>query len=217
MESQHVQIQKDMTISEILQLVPSKAGRMAEIMTAAGLHCVGCGASTFETLEEGLLGHGFSEEQLQEVLGQLNDALESDDESDDHNHGHEGHGHDHEGHDHGAHGDHDDEIIPVQFTKAALNKAKELMKQDHKEGWGLRVGVIPGGCSGYSYELAFQENPEDDDKILTQEGVNLFVDQESYKMLSGVTVDFLHTLKESGFKFSNPNAKSGCGCGKSFN
>ena len=185
-----------MTIAEILQISPTKAPIMAEIMTSAGLHCVGCGASTFETLEQGLLGHGYSEEQLQEILIALNDALDAPTME---------HSHDEE------------EITPVSFTENGITKVKDIMKQEGKEGWGLRVGVAPGGCSGYSYELAFEEKEREDDKVLDQDGVKLFVDKESYNMLNGVKVDFVNTLNESGFKFSNPNAKSGCGCGKSFN
>jgi|SRR3989338_8597224 len=199
METENVQkVHKDMTIAQILQLNPQKSGALAQLMTAAGLHCVGCGASTFETLEEGLMGHGYSEDQLYFLIDQLNEALDVVEEKKV-----------------GEKDEHD--ITPVALTEKGISKVKEIMKSEGKEGWGLRVGVVPGGCSGYSYELSFEEKEREDDKIIDQEGIKLFVDAESYEMLNGVVVDFVDNLNESGFKFSNPNAKSGCGCGKSFN
>lgn len=198
-------IQKDMTIAEVLQSSATKAHKLAQVMTDNGLHCVGCGASTFETLEQGILGHGFTEEKLHEMVAELNAVLDGEEEDEINIPAPAA-----------KEGSDKKEITPVKFTDNAIKKVKELMQSENKKDWGLRVGVVPGGCSGYSYELAFEEKPEENDKILEQEDVKLFVNQDSYEMLDGATVDFVNNLNESGFKFENPNAKSGCGCGKSF-
>ena len=81
---------------------------------------------------------------------------------------------------------------------------------------GLRVGVMPGGCSGFKYSLAIEDEPENDDVVIESSGVRLFVDSFSGQYLSGVTIDYVVTMQSSGFTFENPNASGGCGCGSSF-
>ncbi len=185
-------ITKDMTIGSILECHADKAMRLSEIMAEAGLHCVGCGAATFETLEQGVIGHGFDEGVLNKLLDKLNDALE------------------------------EKEIVveegePVVLTDAAIAKVKEIMAKEKKEGYGLRVAVLAGGCAGYSYALNLQERPEKSDVAFEVKGVKVFVDKESIHILSGTEINYIDSLEESGFKFSNPNSKGNCGCGKSFN
>ena len=193
METQQTQrIRKDMTIAEILQSFPGKAMRLSEVMMKAGLHCIGCSASTFETLEEGVLGHRFSEEQLNTLVKELNLIVAAPEIKKDSGN------------------------FSIQLTKKAVQKVRELMVSDNKKEWGLHIGVLAGGCSGYTYELAFQEKPNESEVIINQEGLKLFIDPESLELLNGVEIDFIQTLNESGFKFNNPNAKSDCGCGKSF-
>ncbi len=82
---------------------------------------------------------------------------------------------------------------------------------------GLRVSVQPGGCSGFKYGLLIEDAPADDDFVLSQEGVQLFVDPFSAQYLNGVTIDYVTSMQGSGFTFKNPNATGGCGCGSSFN
>jgi iron-sulfur cluster assembly protein len=81
---------------------------------------------------------------------------------------------------------------------------------------GLRVGVLPGGCSGFKYSLNIEEASQEDDIILESSGVRLFVDGFSLQYLNGVTIDYVTSMQGSGFTFSNPNATGGCGCGSSF-
>jgi iron-sulfur cluster assembly protein len=76
--------------------------------------------------------------------------------------------------------------------------------------------VVTGGCAGLSYEMKFQKNPYDNDKISEQNGLRIIVNEESVPFLQGIQVDYIDTLKESGFKYKNPNASSSCGCGTSF-
>jgi iron-sulfur cluster assembly protein len=84
------------------------------------------------------------------------------------------------------------------------------------ESAGLRVAVLPGGCSGFKYGLNIEEKPFDDDIVLDSNGVKVFVDAFSAQYLSGVTIDYVASMQGAGFTFSNPNATGGCGCGSSF-
>lgn len=81
---------------------------------------------------------------------------------------------------------------------------------------GLRVSVLPGGCSGFKYSLNIEERALDDDIVVDVNGVRCFVDGFSAQYLSGVVIDYMSTMQGSGFTFHNPNATGGCGCGSSF-
>ena len=81
---------------------------------------------------------------------------------------------------------------------------------------GLRVSVLPGGCSGFKYSLNIEERPVEDDISADINGVRVFVDGFSAQYLNGVTIDYVSSMQGSGFTFSNPNASGGCGCGSSF-
>ena len=81
---------------------------------------------------------------------------------------------------------------------------------------GLRVSVLPGGCSGFKYSLNVEERALDDDMVAEVNGVRVFVDGFSAQYLTGVVIDYVSSMQGSGFTFSNPNATGGCGCGTSF-
>ena len=85
------------------------------------------------------------------------------------------------------------------------------------EQGGLRVSVLPGGCSGFKYSLNIEDRAADDDMTAELNGVRVFVDAFSAQYLSGVTIDYVTAMQGSGFTFNNPNATGGCGCGSSFN
>jgi len=104
----------------------------------------------------------------------------------------------------------------VVVTESAASEVKRIMQQQNKEGWGLRVGVVGGGCSGLTYELDFEEQPKEKDFVFEHHGVRVFVDPKSYLYLNGLTVDYHLDMLNGGFKFVNPNASAGCGCGTSF-
>ena len=104
----------------------------------------------------------------------------------------------------------------VILTDSAIEKVKSMMAKEGKEGYALRVGVVTGGCAGLSYEMKFQKNPYDNDKTSEQNGLRIIVNEESVPFIQGIHVDYIDTLKESGFKYKNPNASSSCGCGTSF-
>jgi len=106
--------------------------------------------------------------------------------------------------------------LTVTLTENAAKKIQDFMKQTEKEGYGLRMRVAGGGCSGLQYQLGIDEKAAPGDKILESNGVPIFVDLKSALYLAGVEVDYVEGLMESGFKITNPNAKSTCGCGQSF-
>jgi len=108
------------------------------------------------------------------------------------------------------------DLKPVAFTGTAVNKVKEIMAQQNPVPAGLRVGVVGGGCSGFSYSMSFENGAGMMDKTFDFEGLKVFVDATSLMYLKGVTVDYVETLEGAGFKFENPNVKSTCGCGSSF-
>ncbi|MEO6029765.1 MAG: iron-sulfur cluster assembly accessory protein [Candidatus Binatia bacterium] len=105
---------------------------------------------------------------------------------------------------------------PIVLTADAVNKVRSAMK---KEGAGpekaLRLGVVGGGCSGFSYTMGFDE-PKSDDSVYTFEDVRVVIDAASHEYLDGTIIDYVTGLHGAGFKFENPKATRTCGCGSSF-
>lgn len=190
MESKQMKeyVKKDMIIGDVLRDYPD----VAVIMLENGLHCVGCHANVFDTIEAGSLGHGMTEEQVDKMVEEMNKFI--------------------------AQSLSEKKDIPqtVGLTQNAALKIKALLEKSNQKGYGLRVQVMPGGCSGFVYQMNFEKSPEKDDVVVEDKGVKLFIDKESMELLKGSEVDYLDDLNQSGFKVSNPNAKHGCGCGKSF-
>jgi iron-sulfur cluster assembly protein len=103
------------------------------------------------------------------------------------------------------------------LTPTATQKVQDFIVEHAASGAaGLRVAVLPGGCSGFQYGLNIEDAPESDDEILEQNGVRIFVDPFSAQYLDGVEIDYVSSMMGSGFSFRNPNAAGGCGCGSSF-
>jgi iron-sulfur cluster assembly accessory protein len=105
---------------------------------------------------------------------------------------------------------------PVNLTPSAISKVKEIMGQQNPVPAGLRVGVVGGGCSGFSYSMSFENAAGLMDKSYDFDGVKVFVDATSLMYLKGAVIDYVETLEGAGFKFENPNVKNTCGCGSSF-
>jgi iron-sulfur cluster assembly accessory protein len=104
----------------------------------------------------------------------------------------------------------------VQLTENAVTKVTEILSSQEPKPAGLRISVVGGGCSGFSYSMAFENTPGMLDKTYNFGDLRVFVDQASMLYLDGAEVDYVETLEGSGFKFNNPNTKSTCGCGSSF-
>ena len=175
-----------MTIEDIFSTFPHKSQMLGQEMTNTGLHCVGCGAATWETLEAGMLSHGFEEKEIDALVKRLNAILDQEFPED-----------------------------TITLTSRAAQKFQHILKEEGKESWGLRFGIRAGGCSGYEYQLDFSKSPKEDDAVFHSEGIAIHVNEQMVERLMGCHIDFVDGLHGSGFKISNPNAKGSCGCGKS--
>jgi iron-sulfur cluster assembly protein len=106
----------------------------------------------------------------------------------------------------------------ITVTEKALARIRSAMTKENispSEG-GLRLGVQGGGCSGLSYNIRFDTQPRERDRVFQYGDVRLFVDPKSFIYLHGMILDYEETLMHQGFVFQNPNAKKSCGCGSSF-
>ncbi len=104
----------------------------------------------------------------------------------------------------------------IQLTETAVTKVREILGSQDPKPAGLRIAVVGGGCSGFSYSMAFENAPGLLDKSYNFGELKVFVDQASMLYLDGAEVDYVESFEGSGFKFSNPQVKSTCGCGSSF-
>ena len=104
----------------------------------------------------------------------------------------------------------------VQLSETAVSKVREILDTQEPKPVGLRISVVGGGCSGFSYSMAFENAPGMLDKTYKYGDLQVFVDQASMLYLDGVSVDYVESMEGSGFKFNNPSVKSTCGCGSSF-
>jgi iron-sulfur cluster assembly protein len=106
----------------------------------------------------------------------------------------------------------------IQVTERALKRIRIAMAKENvspTEG-GLRLGITGGGCSGLSYNIRFDSQPRERDRIYQFDDVRIFVDPKSFIYLHGMTLDYEETLMRQGFNFVNPNSTKSCGCGTSF-
>ena len=108
--------------------------------------------------------------------------------------------------------------VGVQLTELAATEVRKFLEQEKLslDTACLRVSVRPGGCSGFEYGLDIEEDPREDDFVVSYHAIRLFVDPFSAQYLGGVVIDYHTSFQGSGFTFENPNATGGCGCGSSF-
>ena len=106
----------------------------------------------------------------------------------------------------------------LTLTDKAADEVRKFIaaEQVPADTAGLRVSVLPGGCSGFKYSLNIEERALEDDMVMDVNSVRLFIDGFSAQYLAGITIDYVSSMQGSGFTFSNPNATGGCGCGSSF-
>ena len=107
------------------------------------------------------------------------------------------------------------EISQIMLTEKAASKVKALLEKENKKGYGLRVGIVSGGCSGYMYDIGIEKEAKAGDTSFEEKGVKIFMNQESMAFMKGSTVDYVDSLSNAGFKINNPNVKTSCGCGHS--
>lgn len=181
-------INRHMTIEEIFSHFPHKAQRLGQEITNAGLHCVGCHAATWETLEAGMMGHGMTDEAIERLVKRLNALLEE-----------------------------EVDMETITLTPKAASKFKEFCAEEGKDGCALRFGVTAAGCSGFEYLLDFSEKAKPDDKVFESSGMQIHLSKALVPRLIGSVIDYVDGMHGSGFKVTNPNVKSACGCGTSHN
>ena len=104
----------------------------------------------------------------------------------------------------------------LMFTEHAADKVKELSSRQENSGSMLRVYIQGGGCSGFQYGFALEEQENQDDMVVETDGVKLLVDPMSFQYLMGAAIDYLEDLQGARFVINNPNATTTCGCGSSF-
>jgi iron-sulfur cluster assembly protein len=104
----------------------------------------------------------------------------------------------------------------IIMTDSAMAAVSRFISSNAKPVAGLRIRVEGGGCSGLKYSLKLEENDSAEDRKVDCGGLTLLIDEASSALLGGVTMDFIEGMEGSGFTFTNPNASSSCGCGKSF-
>ena len=190
MEQEAKEINKQLITKDMtIGDVVAKYPSCIEALQSAGVHCVGCHVSYVETLEQGFKGHGMSDEDVDMVITKLNAAVEE---------------------------SKFEEGKDFIITNKAAEKLKEVLKENSKEGSGLRVEIVPGGCSGFQYGLELDDTTTDLDLVLEEKGVKIIVSKENMNFLKGAKLDYVDSLQGGGFKISNPNANSSCGCGQSF-
>lgn len=167
----------EFTGKELIADVLNQLPEAQEILLSHGLSCVGCHINVYETLEQGCLGHGFSQELYQNVLKDLNDAatdraLQK-----------------------------DQPPSPPYLTKKAAEKVLEFQKLQEKEGFGLRVEVMEGNGPEPEYFLEFEEKPDRDDRVVTSRDIHMFVTPESHERLLNCEIDFFTNDEgQTGFK-----------------
>ncbi len=103
----------------------------------------------------------------------------------------------------------------IVLTEHAQRAVEDFIDKEKKKGYGLRVAVVGGGCSGFQYDLSLAEKPAGDDEVYRFGRFSVFVDKTSLAYLKGTTIDYVSGLSGEGFVFENPNALSSCGCGHS--
>lgn len=187
-EQQQKRIDRQMTIEEILALFPYKAQRLSQEITNAGLHCIGCQAATWETLEAGMLSHGMDNTAIERLVQRLNALL-----------------------------DEKVDVSTIAITPRAAKKFLEILDEEGKQGWGMRFAEKMAGCSGFEYALDYSQKALADDTIFESCGIHIHVKTPMVPRLLGSVIDFVDGLRGSGFKITNPNVRSSCGCGTSHN
>ena len=104
----------------------------------------------------------------------------------------------------------------ISITQKAATRIQAILDAEKKDGYGLRLSVVGGGCSGMNYNIAFDNNIGEFDKTYKSKGVTIYCDLQSWIYLKGTTIDFSDDILSGGFKITNPNASRTCGCGTSF-
>lgn len=166
-------ITKEMLIGDIVNKYPETA----VIFLNHGLHCVGCAVNPYETIHNGCLGHGMSEEEIDKMVEEMNEAISKTK-------------------------DRKDKIISV--TDKAAEKFKEAMTKEGKGGHGVRF-MAHGGCCKLEYSLEFASGPNKTEEVIEDHGLRFFIEKGIVSMIKGTVIDYFEDEQGKGFKIENPN------------
>ena len=169
--------------------IVQKYPEVVDTLSGFGVHCVGCSVSAWETLQEGFSSHGMTEEDVENAVQVLNQVVAS-------------------------HTSEKKKGSLLNFSALAVQKIKEICQQKQRKA--LRIEIKSGGCAGNSYAFSLADTPKSGEQVLSEYGIQVFVDAPSAEMIKGSTIDYVDGLQGAGFKVQNPNAQRHCGCGSSF-
>ena len=169
-----------------------KYPQLADLMAKHGLKMTGCGTPYQEQLKATAMS-AMNEEDFTEMLNELNTAAAKIDAEKP-----------------------KERPATIEITEAAIDQVKELMKKQGIDGFNLRIEVKPGGCAGYSYDFALDDEVKGNDIVIQKNEMKVIIDPASAEALKGAVIDYVETLNRSGFKVDNPNAHAVCSCGSSF-
>lgn len=178
-------IKRDTIIAELLSKYPQKSIRLAQELSMAGLHCLGCSGGTKETLESGMRAHGIDEKQIDQLIAQLNKILTEED------------------------------LPPtISLTERAAQKFREILIQENKIGWSMRFGMEGRSCCGIQYYLDYSKESESTDTVFESYGIQIHVQKDFVPELMGTTIDYTEDAQGSGFKIirSHSHGCGGCCC-----
>lgn len=179
---------KDMTVGDVVGAFPGAA----DILMGYGLHCVGCHANAFETVEQGVMGHGYSQDDLKNLIEDINEAYQDEQEG--------------------------GELKPVpkeadsmeiELTKKAEQQIEKIAKGEKKEGYPLRIDAQSAGPKlRYTMNFISAQETTAQDKGFSFGKVKVVIDKKLYKKLHGLEIDFVKEKERAGFKMNNPNFPS---------
>ena len=158
----------------IIGEVIAKYPEVADVMLSYGLHCVGCHVGTHESIWDGALAHNMSEKKIEELVNEMNETVE------------------------------DIKNKKISMSDLAVKKFKELLKEDKKEGYGLKLTIIKEN-SLENYDLDFAEKPLATDEVIEEKGLKIFIDKELLKKVKGTRINYVEGMMGSGFRIFNPN------------
>lgn len=184
-----ITIDREMTIEDILNLFPHQAQALAQEITNAGLHCIGCGAAVWETLEAGMFTHGKTDEDIDTLVERLNTLLKK-----------------------------APELVSdtISLTERAAAQYLKVLDSEDKQGWGIRIEEEMSGCNGFQHRLNYSENSTNDDMVFLSHEIEIHIEKKLYSKFEGSVIDYADGLQGAGFKIINPNIKTSCSCGSSY-
>ncbi len=157
----------------------------ATIMLKYGLHCVGCAVNPFESIENGCLGHGMDSETINNLVADLNKKAVDKKENEN----------------------------KINLTDFAREKFLQFMKEERKDDYGIRVGVVINNEGTIEYSLDFADHPAPSEERIEGNGIKFFVERDVLSVVNGVEIDYINDERGSGFKIEKTSGSGGCGSG----